>query len=438
MKIFNFLNSKQIRDGAIGSLGIKFLSALFVFLSSIMLARTLGLEQFGIYTLVFATVLMLTIPVSFGLPNLIIRYISKYEVEANNSAIKGLLIRADQYVFLCTLLIWAIAILSYFIWWKNYNSSFVEALWYGLLLIPIIVLGTFKGAALRGLRYIILGQISDTLLRNALLFLGVAVYYILDLDLTPAKVIIIHLIAATIAFLLGSVFLRNKLRSKLTSTTPVFFNKIWFREALPFAVNSGVQVSKSKIISYILAAFSGVKAVAIFDIALRASALVSFTLDAVNSAIAPYISNAFENKNSVSLQRILRKSSLIIFLSAIPIVLVFILGGRPLLVFLFGVAYEASFVPLVILCVGQLVNTAAGSVGIVMYMTGNQRYFTKVVTVITILYAIFSIPFVIFFDEIGAAIILSLLLIIQNVVLVIYVKNKLKINTTIFFRDSIK
>jgi len=432
LSIFKIFNSKEIKVAAAGSLIIKFLSALFAFLSSILLARVLGLEQFGLYTLAFATVMLLTIPVSFGFPNLIIRFISKYEVEKDEQAIKGLLIRANQFALLSTLGVWIIALVSYFIWWKNYDSPFVDALILGFILLPLLVLGNIRGAALRGMRYIVLGQLSENLLRNGMLCLGVAIFYFSGMELSPAKAILIHVGAAAFALLTGSYLLGQKLQVKHSAVTPTFHNKIWFNETLPFSINSGIQVSKSKIISYILAIFSGVEAVAIFDIALRASALVSFTLDAVNSAIAPYISNAFENDNKASLQRILTKSSRIIFLSAVPIVLVFVLGGECLLGFLFGAEYAASYIPLVILCVGQLVNTAAGSVGIVLYMTGRQAFFTKVVIVITIMYAILSIPFVIYFDVNGAAIVLSLLLVIQNVVLVLYVRSKLKINSTIF------
>jgi len=110
----------------------------------------------------------------------------------------------------------------------------------------------------------------------------------------------------------------------------------------------------------------------------------------------------------------------------------FIIGGKPLLVFLFGKEYEASYLPLVILCIGQLVNTATGSVGILLAMTGRQAVFTKVILVSAILNLFLSVPFVMYFDTLGAAIVYSSLMAIQNIYLVFYVKSRLNFNTTIF------
>lgn len=432
MKIKDLLNSQLLRVSAFGSLAIKFLSAFFAFLSGIILARLLGLEGFGIYTLAFTTVTLLSVPVSLGLPMLITRYISKYEVAGDYSSIKGLLIRTNQMVYISTAVMILLALVAYFIWWKNLNPVLVKTVWYSFILLPLLGLGSLRTGALRGMRFIILGQLPDTLLRNFLLCLGIGIYYLNGFKMTPPLAMQIHIVAALIAYISGYFFLRKKLHHRINDLKPTFKNKEWFKQALPFSINSGIQVVKSKLVVYVLAIFGSIEAVALFDVALRGAALVAFTLDALNTAIAPYISNAFEKKNMGALQRIVTKTSRLIFIFALPVVLIFIFGGKPLLGFLFGKEYLLSYVPLVILCIGQLVNAATGSVGLVLNMTGNQSYFTKITVYMTIVNILFSIPLVIYFDVLGAAFIYSGLIVIQNILLVIYVKSKLRINTTIF------
>lgn len=432
MKIKELLNSQHIKVSAIGSLAIKFLSAFFAFLSGIVLARLLGLEGFGIYTLAFTTVTLLSVPVSLGLPTLITRYISKYEVSKDYAAVKGLLIRTNQMVYISTLVIYFLAVISYFIWWKNVNTVLVETVLYSLILLPLLGLGSLRAAALRGMKFVILGQLPDTLLRNFLLCLGIGVFYYSDFKMTPPLAMQIHVVAALLAYISGYFILRKKLHHEIKYLKPTFSNKEWFKQALPFSINSGIQIVKSKLVVYVLAIFGSIEAVALFDIALRGAALVAFTLDALNTAIAPYISSAFEKKNMESLQRIVTKTSRLIFIFALPVVLIFILGGKPLLAFVFGKEFVLSYVPLVILCIGQLVNAATGSVGLVLSMTGHQDYITKVLSLITVLNILFCIPLVIYFDVLGASLIYSGLIIVQNLILVVYVKNNLKINTTIF------
>jgi O-antigen/teichoic acid export membrane protein len=430
--MLKYFNSQNIKVSAMGSLGIKFLSAFFAFLSSVLLARLLGIEGFGIYVLAFTTVTMLSIPVALGLPLLIIRYISKYEVEKNHGAIKGLLIRSNQIVIISTLIIVFAAFLLYLIWWKNLNSILVETIWYSFILLPLLALGSLRAAALRGMRYIILGQLPDTLLRNFLLCLGIYLCYLLQYKLTPQLAMILNIIAAAISYMFGYYFLKNKLLNRINKYEAVFFNKEWLKQAIPFSINSGVQIIKSKLITYILAIFGSIEAVTIFDVATRGASLVAFSLDGLNSAIAPYISKAFEDNNMNNLQNIITKTSRIIFVFALPVVVIFIFGGEALINNLFSKAYADAYIPLIVLCLGQLVNAATGSVGLVLNMTGKQVVFTKINVYITLLNVLFSIPLVIYFDVTGGAILFSLILIIQNGYLVFYVKKELNINTTIF------
>lgn len=432
MKILKVFNSKQIRTAAIGSLTIKFLSAFFALINGILLANLLSVKEFGIYILAFTTITVISIPVSLGLPHLITRYISKYEVTKNLSAMKGLLIRSNQFVLLSSVLAGLIALVLYVVWWKNYSDNVVETFWYAFILLPLLVFGSLRAATLRGLKYVILGQMPDTFLRN--LFFSFTLLWVtfFEQELTPQNAMIFHCIAAAVAFFVGYLFLKKKFLSRLKGIKPVFLSKLWLKEAVPFSVISGVQVVKSKILIYVLAIFGSIEAVAIFDVAMRGAALVSFTTDALNMAIAPYISSAFEQKQMDSLQRIVKKTARIIFVLSIPIALVFIFGGKPIIKFLFGNEYELSFIPLVILCIGHIVNIIVGPIAPVLNMTGNQKYLSKNQVQMMIASSILSIPFIHYFGAVGAALVFTIVIMLQDLILVLFIKRKLHINTTIF------
>jgi O-antigen/teichoic acid export membrane protein len=62
------------------------------------------------------------------------------------------------------------------------------------------------------------------------------------------------------------------------------------------------------------------------------------------------------------------------FLTAISAGLFFLLLGRPALSFIFGPEFGAAYLPLLILCAGQLVNAATGCAILLLNMTGNERY----------------------------------------------------------------
>ena len=137
----------------------------------------------------------------FRASDLITRDIAKYEIENNYEAIKGLLIRCNQFIFLSSIILILGTLLTGYIWWKDYSISFTETLWMGFLLLPLISLGAIRAAALRGLHYVVLGQLPDTLLRNLLLCAGILIFYLLKVQLTPYLGMLIHVIAAACTFL---------------------------------------------------------------------------------------------------------------------------------------------------------------------------------------------------------------------------------------------
>ena len=239
-KINQISNSQSIKMATIGSLVIKFFSAIFALLSGILLARLMNLENYGYYILAFTIVTVLSVPVSLGLPNLIVRYVSKYNVNNQIQEIKGLLIRSNQIVLLSFIVILFGAVASYFFWWNTYNIEFIKTVWVGFIVLIFMGLGTIRSATLRGLKLVILGQLPDTLLRNFLLCLGILIYYLTGYQLSPFIAMIIHAISAAIAYLIGYLFLYKKLLKNIKNVTPKFYNKLWLNEAIPFSIISAI------------------------------------------------------------------------------------------------------------------------------------------------------------------------------------------------------
>lgn len=432
MNLSSIFNSKQIRGAAVGSILIKFLSAFFALINGILLAQMLSVEDFGVYILAFTTILVITIPVSLGLPELLTRYVSKYDTENNYEAMKGLLIRSNQIVLVTSSIAILIAFILYVYWWRNYSETIVITFWYSLVLLPVLVFGALRAATLRGLKYVVLGQMPDTFLRNLFLTICLSLFYFLNFEITPQKAMLFHCGAALLAFLIGYLFLEFKILKTLRPKIATYKTKFWLREATPFAITGGVQILKTRSLTYILAFFGTLEAVAIFDVAMRGASLVSFTVDALNKAISPFISSAFELKQTENLQRIVKKTARLIFILSIPIALIFMIGGGSIVGWLFGEAYVASYIPLVILCVGHVINAITGPIGAVLNMTGNQDVLSNNQLWMMFTSICISIPLIYYFDVMGAAIAVTILISLQNIILYQYIKNHLKINTAIF------
>jgi len=431
LKVSEVLNSTGLKIGSLGSVVINFLGTFLTFLISILLARYLGVNSYGVYVLAFSTVMLLSIPMTLGLPLLLTRYIPKYEMENNYSAIKGMLKKTHQITVLNYFIILIICFAIYFISPSQYSISFVETFFWGLLLLPIMGLSAIRAASLQGMRYIILGQAPDVFLRNLFLCLGILGYYLFTGAITGAEAMMIHVVSAGLSYAIGYYFLKKKLLNRLKKITPVYHTKMWLSHATQFSVNMGINNLKMRIATYMLALFSGTGAVALFEVAFKGANLVSFALKALNSAIAPHLSKNFEENNTKHLQKIVNKASRLIFVFSAPVALIFIFGGERVIEVLYGIEYKDSYVPFAILCGAQLINSFAGCVGLFLNMTGHHSFVLRVNLFNTVFNIVIAIPFIMYFDVIGASLAYATLLVVQNVILVWYSRKKLGINTTI-------
>ena len=127
--------------------------------------------------------------------------------------------------------------------------------------------------------------------------------------------------------------------------------------------------------------------------------------------------------------KFIRYSSKLIFFGCSVMSLFIIIFSRELLLF-FGEEFINGRIPLIILVIGQIVNSASGSVGMFMNMTGNQNAFKNIIILVLLFVTVSYLIFIPMFEGVlGAAIVFSLGAVILNVSSVIYVYKKLKIRT---------
>jgi len=429
MKIKNLLVDRGVLSGSIGSLAVKTTSLFLALAVSVLLASLMGPKNFGVYIVVFSTVMLLSIPLTMGLPILMVRYIPQYEAESNFSAIKGLVFRAHQFVFVAYAFFVVGGILFYFVFKSHFSDEFWSSfVWAGALLL-FVGLNAVRCALLEGFRYVVIGQMPDLILRNLMIIIlvgGASFYH----NITPSNAMFLHLIAAITAWAFGLILAKKKLGRELKDYSPEFHTKIWLRQGLAFSFNSGINDIKTKISIYTLAVLQGAEAVGVFEVAVKAATFVSFSLTAINKALAPHISRAYSLSEKAYLQNMIQKASRFMFLMALPVVLIFIIWGKDFISILYGKEYILAFVPLVIISLGQLVNSFSGPVGLFLIMANKQRFVLQVNIANVLLNVVLAFLLTKFFAINGAAIAFALLLVIQNIVFVFYVKKVFGINST--------
>ena len=102
------------------------------------------------------------------------------------------------------------------------------------------------------------------------------------------------------------------------------------------------------------------------------AALISFVLTSTNMILGPEVARLHHAGAHAELTRTLKLASLMIFLPSLLAFVVCVLFAEQVLG-LFGGGFSEARPQLLILAVGQLANSAAGCVGLVLMMTGLER-----------------------------------------------------------------
>ncbi len=423
----------QLTQAAIGSALLTLSSKLLMLLTSVILARWMGAEGYGVYATAMALVALLSVPTALGLPTLTVRLMATYRLQEQWNLMRGYLTRSTQAVFLLSLLIAASASGVIILLGDRFEFANQPVFLLALALIPLMGLNALRSAALRGLHRVVLGQLPESLIMPGLFLALIGGWALVDGNsdvLVPQFAILARLLAVTVAFLLGSWFLLRHLPLALRAVKPSYELKTWARSAAPLLLIGGLSIVTTQTDVLMLAAIQGAESAGIYQAAARGAELVALSLTAINMAIQPTISRLHAAGEMQHLQRVVTKAARATLMLALPAALVLILLARQILGVVFGTEYEVGASCLAILCAGQLINSGAGSVGLILNMTGHERDSAFGLGIGALTNVTLNAALIPMWGIAGAALATALSLIAWNVVLALRVYQRLGLDST--------
>jgi O-antigen/teichoic acid export membrane protein len=127
----------------------------------------------------------------------------------------------------------------------------------------------------------------------------------------------------------------------------------------------------------------------------------------------------------------MRLASRAIFVFTLVVSIILAVCGK-LMLSLFGLDFTIAFVPLLILLAGQVVNALAGSVGLIMTMTGHQNQAGAIIAASVTANITLNALLIPLLGLAGAAISTAFTMATWNIAMFTFVKRRIGINSTIF------
>lgn len=412
---------------AAGGFVAKIVAAGLAFVVAILLARYLGVDAFGKYSLAMSAVNILTTLAALGLPMLIVREVAIYRSAGQWSDLKGIIHAGNKWPILASLFMVLLALVGQ-LWVPD---QLLGTLWLGMLLVPLLALNQMRAAVLRGLNWVVLADIPELLFRPLIvLFFLLAIAYG-NIQINELGALVIQMVAAIGAFAAGTVMLRSRMPAELGPARASETKKEWFTGGIIFLGMALISMVEGQTALLLTGLLSGAKDAGIYQAASQIVSLLIFGLMAVNMALQPKLAAAWSQGNRELAQHLATYSARLGTAVAMLMGGILMLFAEPLLA-LFGAAFGDGATALRILVVGQLANAAAGSCGIVLAMTGNQHIVLRGVMMALSANAALCGLLIPVWGVSGAAIAASAGLLLWNSYLAIQARKLTGIRTTIF------
>ncbi len=420
-----------MRKSIAQSLLIRSVGLGLIFLSQILLARLMGVKGYGEYTVIITALNFVVVISLFGLDTSVLRFLPSYLQKKDYSAAHGF-IRFSYRLISVMAVICATGVFLFLLSnSKKYNISFSEAVFWSVLVVPFLVFVNQASSVLRALQKVKASLLPAYFLLPVGMGLGWGYYYFTHDKLPVDAAMMINLFITILVF----IYIYRKVSSGVNKLVPVAEprteRKLWMMVSLTVLLTSllNMLIKQSDIlfVSY----FLGNTAAGKYSAAAKMATLVALGLSIIDYVYVPKIAALWESHKLIGLQKLIKDASKQILVITIPISVVLIVGGKWLLS-LFGPAFTASYIPLVILVCGQLINSLTGMVGGVLMMTGHQRMFFFFYFISFVVQALLNFILIPKFGIIGAAIGTATAIVILNFLGYIYIRKKIHISASVF------
>jgi O-antigen/teichoic acid export membrane protein len=402
-------------------------TVVVTYLFHIMIASLLGSKEYGTYVFVLSWTIILATPASFGFQTSTIKFISKYSTENNLKLLKGFLNKSIQIPIILSL---CISVAGIVILYTTKTTDIKLAFILAMVTIPFMVAANIQGARIKAIHRAPVAQFF-IFLSPLLVLISIIILTHFHISLTSTDVLVINISSIIIIIFFQFYLLRKALYPKIKATIQKVEVSNWLKVSIPLMLIAEFQMLLTKTDILMIGSLVSTQAAGIYNIATKTATIVSFILVAVSSVVAPKFSSLFSKHRIKELQLLITRSShLVTWLSLILLIGVLLISNN--LIGFIGNEYLEAKGPLVVLLIGQFVNAVAGPVGVLLNMTGHQNSSAIIYGSIAIINILFNFILINIMGTIGAAYATTITMIIWNLLISIYVINKLKIYPTVF------
>ena len=395
---------------------IQAVSVVLSFWVSVLLARHLGVGDFGIYSLTLSLVFILAVPCSMGLPIFVARETAKFRTNEQFNEIQFLLSWAKESLYTITIFVICIFLFADIVF--SIVELPIQMLITGAVILFLVGGNSVQSASIRGLGYVVQGQVPQTIVQPiAIILLTLLVVNTNTIQINASYSLIIYAVGSLFAYSAGLIYL------KVLSPKRNFYNvdkpntKGWIKTSFVISVTSSAMILNSNLDILMLGKLTSSMEVGFYKVGVTLAMLLSTGLNVLVIVIQPRIVELYTKDNLIALRSLITSTSRLGFILSFLGALIYFVGGEYFIRTVYGNDYEPSVQILYVLVFGQLINTFFGPVVLLLNMTGHQRVVMLSAVSLTVGNIVLNALLIPIYGMIGAAVATVTTLLFWNLLL---------------------
>lgn len=407
----------------ISSFGVLGIGTVCAFVTHLILAKTLSVNEYGIYNFIISLSLIIGIFSLFGFQNSIVKLIPVFRVENDQSKdVRHLIKFATIFTFTLSVLI-GLSVYS-ILYFSNMAEQYpLSALMIGFLLTPFMVFLRLQSAILRGFNKTVFSIFYETTAREIIFLCLVLSAVFLGIYFSAAIEILLLFFA--VIFMLSIVSYLHVRRhisdeNKPAADVKKTDKKAWLNLSFPMMLVIFAQrlMRRSDII--LIGLILNPAMVGVYAIAAQFSEVSAMSQKVVQSVFSSRAASLYAENKTTNLKQ-LYIQNLVFSSVATGVLCLCILISFPYVLAFLGAEFDGAFKALFILIIGHFLMVCVGPAAALLSMTGYEKTIMWITFCAAAGNIILNIPMIYLHGIEGAALVTALCMVLRNIVGYIYV-----------------
>jgi O-antigen/teichoic acid export membrane protein len=417
--------------GALFAFSIRVASAGLAYLSQILLARWIGVFEFGVFAYVWVFVLILGGLSTIGLNTSVLRFLPAYREARSWDLYHGFLLSSRFVVIGVSSLVLAGGLALTWYLSGKIADYYLVPLVIAFFCLPGYAITDIQDGISRSESWIDLALIPPYIQRPLLLLIFLAAAMALGFEANAVTALGAALASTYVTTISQYVLLRRRIGERAGTSARSYQLPLWLMVSAPILLMHSFYMLMHHVDILVLNVFVTPADIAIYYAAIKTTSLVAFVHFSVTAAYSARFSEYHAAGRNGDLAAHVREAVKWTFWPSLFATACILVAGLPLL-WLFGPEFTAGYPVMFVFAVGLLVRASLGPAETLLTVLGHQKICAAIMCAALIINIILNFTLIPQFGILGAAAATVGAIVVESGLLVWIIKRRLGLHAFVF------